>query len=289
MSNLKKWFIYLTFITTAMVFLIYYLFPSELVKRYIIFKISQINPDLEVSIGHVFPTFPPGLRFDTVSFEYAGNRMLEAEEMRVVPRLASLLRARRTLLFSLNAYSGSVIGKAFIIARNKNGQFDIEAIISGMQLADIPVIKNQSAFKLSGVLGMEISYQNGPKIGNTMRARMEILDIELQSENLFLNQDLMAFERIEAYLFMRDRRIELESCNFTGDQFDGMLSGFGVLKNPVNKSTIELSGRLNPHHPFLSQQDGNLPPAILDALKSETEDILILIRGSIENLSFSFE
>jgi hypothetical protein len=68
-----------------------------------------------------------------------------------------------------------------------------------------------------------------------------------------------------------------------------MLSGFGVLKNPVNKSTIDLSGRLNPHHPFLSQQDGNLPPAILNALKSETEDILILIRGSIENPSFSFE
>jgi hypothetical protein len=68
-----------------------------------------------------------------------------------------------------------------------------------------------------------------------------------------------------------------------------MLSGFGVLKNPVNKSTIELSGRLNPHRPFLTQQDGNLPPAILNALKSETEDISILIKGSIENPSFSFE
>jgi type II secretion system protein N len=289
MSNLKKWFVYLAFLITATVFLIYYLFPSELVKRYIIFKISQINPDLEVSIGDVFPTFPPGLKFDTVSFEYAGNRMLEAEKMRVVPRLATLLRVRKTLLFSLNTYSGSVIGKTTIIARRKNGQFDMEAIFSGMQLADIPVIKNQSAFKLSGVLKMEISYQNRPKIGSTMRARMEILDTELQSENLFLNQGFMAFERIEAYLIMRDRRIDLESCNFTGDQFDGMLSGFGVLKNPVNKSIIELSGRLNPHHPFLSLQDGNLPPAILNALKSETEDIPILIRGSIENLSFSFE
>jgi type II secretion system protein N len=272
-----------------MVFLIYYLFPSEFVKRYIAFKISQINPNLEVSIGHVFPTFPPGLRFDTVSFEYAGNRMLKAEEMRVVPGLTSLFRTRRKLLFSLNAYGGSVIGKAYIIAGNKNGQFDMEAIISGMQLADIPVIKNQSAFKFSGVLGMEISYHNGPKTGNTMRARMEILDTELESENLFLKRDLMAFERIEAYLFMRDRRIVLESCNFTGDQFDGMLSGFGILKNPVNKSIIELSVRLNPHHPFLFQQGGNLPPAMLNALKPETEDISVLIRGSIENPSFSFE
>jgi type II secretion system protein N len=272
-----------------MVFLIYYLFPSEFVKRYIIFNISQFDPDLEVSIGRVFPTFPPGLRFDTVSFEYYGNRILMAEEMRVVPRLTSLLRARRILLFRINAYSGTVTGKAYIIGRNKKGQFDMEAIISGMQLADIPVIKNQSAVKLSGVLGMEISFQTRPKTGNTIRARMEMLDIELQSANLFLNQDFMAFERIEAYLFMRDDRIELESFNFTGDQFDGMLSGFGVLKNPVNKSTIKLSGRLNPHHPSPSQQDGNLPPAILNMLKPETEDISFSIRGPIENPSFSFE
>lgn len=289
MTRLKKWFLYFIFVTTTMVFLIYYLFPSDSVKRYIIFKIHQINPDLEVSIGHVFPTFPPGLKLDSVNFEYFGNRMLDAEEMRVVPRLASLLRARRIFLFSLNAYGGSIIGQADIAARNKNGRFDMEAIISGMQLADIPVIKNLTAVKFSGVLGMEISYQSGPKNPHTLRARLEMLDIELQSEKRFLNLDFMAFERIEAYLSMRDGRMELESCNFTGDQFDGMLSGFGVLKNPVNKSTIMLSGRLNAHHLFPSQLDGNLPPAILNMLKSESADISILIKGPIENPSFSFE
>jgi len=289
MNRLKKWFLYFIFVTTTMVFLIYYLFPSDAVKRYIIFKIHQINPDLEVSIGHVLPTFPPGLKLASVNFEYFGNRMLDAEEMRVVPRLASLLRARRIFLFSLNAYGGSIIGQADIAARNKNGRFDMEAIISGMQLADIPVIKNLTAVKFSGVLGMEISYQSGPKNPHTLRARLEMLDIELQSEKLFLNLDFMAFERIEAYLSMRDGRMELESCNFTGDQFDGMLSGFGVLKNPVNKSTIMLSGRLNAHHLFPSQLDGNLPPAILNMLKSESADISILIKGPIENPSFSFE
>ena len=289
MNRLKKWFLYFIFVTTTMVFLIYYLFPSDSVKRYIIFKISQINPDLEVSIGHVFPTFPPGLRFDTVSFEYSGIQMLLAEEMRVVPKLASLLAARRILLFSVNANSGSVNGKAYIIGQNKKLQLDMEAVISGMQLADIAVIKNLTAVKFSGVLGMEISYQSGPKNPHTLRARLEMLDIELQSEKLFLNLDFMAFERIEAYLSMRDGRMELESCNFTGDQFDGMLSGFGVLKNPVNKSTIMLSGRLNAHHLFPSQLDGNLPPAILNMLKSESADISILIKGPIENPSFSFE
>jgi type II secretion system protein N len=272
-----------------MVFLIYYLFPSEFVKRYIIFKVNQINPDLEVSIGKVFPTFPPGLRLDTVSFDYTGNRMFKAEEMRLVPRLASLLRPRRILLFNFNAHSGTAIGTAYLIATNQPGQFDMEAKISGMQLADLPAIQNQTAIKLSGVLGMEISYQTRPETGHTMRARIEILDIALQSENLILNQELLTFERIEADVFMRDGRIGLESCNFRGDQFDATLSGFGVLKNPINKSTIELSGRLSPHSLVLTQQDGSLPTAILNALKSESDDLTFAIRGSIENPSFSFE
>jgi type II secretion system protein N len=289
MSNLRKWFIYFTFITAALVFLIYYLFPSEIVKKYISFRVNQTHPEVHVVIGHVYPAFPPGLRFDSVSFEYAGNRILEAEQVRVVPGLASLLTARTILLFSFNAHAGRVVGKASITATDKIGRFDIEAVITGMQLADIPIIKKQSEFKLSGVFGLELNYQNGSEIGNALRARVELSDIELRSEILSLNQGSMAFERIDALLSMHDRRLELESCNFTGDQYDGTLSGFGVLKNPIHESTMAFSGRLNLHHPILAQMEGNLPSEWLKELKSKTEDMSIFIGGSIQNPTFSFE
>jgi type II secretion system protein N len=229
------------------------------------------------------------LRFDSVRFDFAGNRILEAEQVRVGLKLASLLTARKILLFSFKAHAGSVVGKAFITATNKNGPFDIEAVITGMQLADIPAIKKLSVFELSGVLGVEFNYQTGPEISNAWRARIEVTDIELRSENRSLNQDLMAFERIDAFLSMHDRRLELESCTFTGDQYDGTLSGFGVLKNPFNESTIAFSGRLTLHHPILSRMEGNLPPEWLKGLKSKIEDMSIFIGGSIENPTFSFE
>ena len=160
MSNSKKWFIYVTFIIATLVFVVYYLFPAELVKRYISSRINQTHPDLHVAIGHVYPAFPPGLRFDSVRFDFAGNRILEAEQVRVVPEMASLLTARKIILFSFKAHAGSVVGKALITTTNKNGAFDIEAVVTGIQLADIPAIKTQSAFHLSGVLGMELNYQN---------------------------------------------------------------------------------------------------------------------------------
>ena len=264
--------------------------PSRFCEKIYIFQ-GQSNPS-GFTRGHrarISGISPPGLRFDTVNFDLAGNRILEAEQVRVVPELASLLTARKTILFSFEAHAGSVVGKALIAATNQNGPFDIEAVVTGIQLADIPAIKKQSAFALSGVLGMELTYQDGSETSNPLRARIELTDIELRSENWSLNQDSMAFGRIEAFVSIHDRRLELESCNFTGDQYDGTLSGFGVLKNPFYESTMAFSGRLNPHLSILSEMDANLPPGWLQALKSKTKDMSIFIGGSIDNPTFSFE
>ena len=138
-------------------------------------------------------------------------------------------------------------------------------------------------------MGLELNYQNGSDISDAVRARMELWDIELRSEHLSLNPASMAFGRIEALLSIHDRRLELENCSFTGEQYDGTLSGFSVLKNPFNESTMAFTGRLNLHHPVLSQMIGKLPPGWLKALKSETEDMPFFIGGSIENPTFSFE
>ena len=101
MPKLKKFLIYLTFIISALVFLSYYLFPSELVRKYISYRINQSYPDLQVVIGHAYPALPPGLKLESVSFEYAGNRILETEQIRVVPELASLLSAKKNLCSQL--------------------------------------------------------------------------------------------------------------------------------------------------------------------------------------------
>ncbi|UCH21938.1 MAG: type II secretion system protein GspN [Deltaproteobacteria bacterium] len=288
MSDIKKWFAYAVFIMAVLIFLVYYLFPSEFVERYIIFKAGQFNPNLKVSIGRVFPTFPPGLRFDTISLEYLDALVLDAEEIRVVPRLASFFGPKWTIRFNLKAHGGILNGRAEIIAKNDDRQFDIKAKIFGMQLADIPAVRNLTAFKLSGVLRADIIYKNAQEIDNPIRASVEILNCELQPLKPLSIKDRLTFKQIEAVLNIRNYRIDIEHCNFKGNQVDGTVSGFGVLKDPFNKSIIELSGILNPHHLFFKHLSGDLQASIFNDIKSKIGDVSISIKGPIENPAFNF-
>ncbi len=288
MSKTKKCLAYVTFIIATLIFLAYYLFPSESVKRYIIFKTGQIHPDIELSIGHVFPTFSLGLGFQTVVLKYSGYLVLDAEEIRVVPRLSSLFSPKRSIRFSLKAPEGSLTGRLDFSAHTGNQQLDIEATISGMQMAFLPAINNHTTFKVSGVLRSEIRFKITDGIKSALHVNVKASNFELQPLNPLLLQDRFKFKQIEAALNVSDRRIEIESCNFTGDQIDGKLSGFGVLKNPVNKSIIEMSATFNPHHLSIENLAGDFYTAIFNQIKSENGVISISIKGPIENLAFYF-
>lgn len=288
MSGIKKWFAYAFFIVAVLIFLMYYLFPSESIKRYIVFKTGQLNPNLKVSIGSVFPTFPPGLRFDTVRLEYLGVLVLDAEEIRVIPGLASFFGPQWAIRFNLKAHGGSLNGRAEIIAKHDDLQLDFKAKIFGMQLADIPAVRSLTAFKLSGVLRADIIYQNTQAIGNRMRADVEILNGELQPRKLLPIKDGFTFKQIDAVFTVRNRRIDIERCNFKGNQIDGTVSGFGIFKDPFYKSTIDLSGTINPHHLFFKHLNSNLQAAIFNDIRSKIGDVSISIKGPIENPAFNF-
>jgi hypothetical protein len=86
---------------------------------------------------------------------------------------------------------------------------------------------------------------------------------------------------------MRDGRVELKECHFAGDPIDGRIYGYGILQYPLNKSKIELSAQISPHRQFLKHPGGSLPDDIVNLIESVAGDMSVLVRGTIENPSFS--
>ncbi len=75
---------------------IYYLFPSDAVKRYIAFNLNHANPELSITIGNIKPVFPPGLRLYNVSLYHLNQLLLEAKQIKITPGLLSLFGAKTT-------------------------------------------------------------------------------------------------------------------------------------------------------------------------------------------------
>ena len=138
MKNTGKWLLCSIYIIVVGVFFIYYLFPSDAVKKYIAFNLNRANPELNITIDNIKPVFPPGLRLYNVSLYRLSNLLLEAKQIKITPGLLSLFRPKTTFFFKAEAYEGLLESFSFesiaadIAMNNQKIQIN-ECIIKGNQ------------------------------------------------------------------------------------------------------------------------------------------------------------
>ena len=104
MKNTRKWLPYLLFFIAVTVFFMYHLFPSNIVKNYIIYNLNKINPEINITIDYIKPAFSPGLKLYNVGFYHQNNSLLVAEQITIAPGLLSLLSPKSTFFFKSRSY-----------------------------------------------------------------------------------------------------------------------------------------------------------------------------------------
>jgi hypothetical protein len=228
------------------------------------------------------------LSFAAVRIAYNDFLLIDTEVIRIFPRLRSVFGPSRIFFFSIPTRDGLLKGRASFIGGNPNRPSAFEIAISGIQLAEVPLIRDQSYFKLSGVLKLDMLWENRLEMGPAIRAQVEALNCELQVQTPLLLKNRFIFSRVAADLNMSGRKVELNKFDFTGDSLDGRIAGHGILQYPLNKSKIELSAQLSPHAQFLKGPEGKLPDTIVNMIKSGGGAITVLIQGTLEKPSFSF-
>ena len=58
----KKWFLYSLYAVVLATFFVYYLFPTERLKMFVIAQVGRINPALRVTVEKAGLMLPPGVR-----------------------------------------------------------------------------------------------------------------------------------------------------------------------------------------------------------------------------------
>ena len=136
MKNAGKWLLCSIYIIVITALFIYYLFPSDAVKKYIAFNLNRANPELNITIDNIKPVFPPGLRLYNVSLYRLSNLLIEAEQIKITHGLLSLFRPKTTFFFNAEAYEGILKSFSFesiaadIAMNNQKIQIN-ECIIKG--------------------------------------------------------------------------------------------------------------------------------------------------------------
>jgi len=286
MNNTKKWLLYSIYALAAIVFFIYYLFPSEKVKNYVTSGFNRLNSNINISIDHVSPTFPPGLKLYKVNFYHMGNELLETEQIKVVPNLLSLFRSKIIFFFKGRAYKGILEGKGVIIKNKPEQNVIVEGKYSNINIKEIPTVKQFIGRHLTGLLEGNFTYRNGGKLGGTHEANFVISDGEIELLTPVFKLKNINFSKIETEMTMENQRLKVKRCIIKARPMDGNVSGLINLREPLGQSYLRLLGVIKPNQEFLAEMGKDLPINLLPEEILSKGVVRIRIYGTLDEPRF---
>jgi len=284
MNNTRKWLPYFLFILGVTAFFIYFLFPSDKIKSFITVHFNKTYPGINISVDHVKPAFPPGLRLYDVNFYHTHDPLFRMEQMKITPGLLSLFRSKINFFFKGSAYTGILEGKGEF---TKNRQeVMIDGKLSGIRIKEISAIKDFIGRNISGVLDGNFTYQNQKGSGDNLKAELIISNGQLELLTPLFQLENLPFKKITAELAMKNMNLNIKKCIINGDQMDGSISGSVTLKNIPGQSYLKLSGTIKPHPLFLEKLGNDLSANLLPKKIFGKNGIHIRIYGTLDNPRF---
>ena len=292
MNNAKKYFLYASYIIAAFIFFLYILFPSDAVKKYIETRLGEINPDLAISIDHIKPAFPPGVRLNAVSFYYIHSLMLDAETVKIVPGIFSLFSSKTTLSFKGVVYDGIINGKADI--GNNAAHIKMDANLSGIQIEDIPAVKNlagieKEKYEVAGILNGMITYSTNKDSGRVMEAKLGISDCRVKLKDPVFNHKDFTFSKVETDIATARKRLQVRNCTIEGDKVNASFTGSIYTKKDSGSSTLNLNGEIKLKPLFFQNSDKNILASIFSEKMSGNNSFFLKIGGTFNNPEFTLK
>ncbi len=296
MNNFKKRLLYFIYIIVVTVLFIYYLFPSDAVKRYVAVEFNKANPDFKISINFIKPTFPPGLRLYNVSLYHLNQLVVEAEQVKITPVLLSLFGAKPAFSFKGKAYEGILEGNCTLIKKTgtkspniksmDNRKIVVKTKLYGINLKNISAIQRLAEREITGILDGLFSFNSGESTG-TLMADINISDCEVELLLPVFNLKSVAFTDIKTKAVITNQKIQINECIIKGNQADGRISGSVNLKNPLGQSVLNLTGNIKPHHLLIENlQNIFLVKALIKTGKGR---LPVRLYGTIEQPGFSLK
>lgn len=279
----KKWFLYSVYAVALAIFFVYYLFPTERLKTFIVMQIGRVNPALRVTVAKAGLMLPPGVRLQRVQVDHDNDPLLFANDLAIVPHLKTLLSDKKLYSFRMKTYEGTITGTAEI---DDSGQVTIDAVVAGLKLSDIPFLKRLSANHIEGILDGKFAYV-------AASGKPEALDINLDINNMavtlgtpLFTLDRVRFDKVHADAVLRNRLLEITRVALTGDQIEGNLAGSASLNTDLMHSIVNMNGTVMPQKQFLENSGFQVSGSILAGLKAGG-GIPIRISGPLGDLQLA--
>ncbi len=289
MTQKRQRLLYSLYIIITVAFFLYVLFPSDTVKKYIIYKVNQINPDVGITIGSIKPVFPSGLRFNMVKISHENSPLVDAKQIRITPSYLSLFILKPAFAIKVKAYDGVLKGKVGVSGLTSERKILVDANMAGLKLKDIPIKEN----RVSGTIDGKVTYKSGQENPEAASVDLLISDCKVVLSTPPMNMDILknlSFKTVMIKAEADMKRVKIEQCDIKGDQADGSISGVIKIRKPMDRSSLKLDGTIKPQPVFLSALSESIPAvSLLLGGRSSEKGLPFKITGTIGNPGYALK
>ncbi len=279
----KKSLLYAIYIIAITGFFLYYLFPSDTLKSYLAYRLSQGNPDITVTIDRVSPVLPPGVNLHDVGIVHRNSALIDLDSLKIMPGILSLFSAKSIVNFKGRVNSGTFSGKAEI-GNNSVGQEIIgDGRISGVQILGIPALERLPVGKISGVLNGNFVYGNAGR-NRSVEGKLTLSQCRIELNKPVFNLDSLEFKDINADLTLNNDTLTIKRTRAKGNQLDADLTGTIAL---AGQTALNLTVSVTPHHLLLAKIEKTLPMNLLRKKNAGKAAISFKVDGTLDKPGFS--
>lgn len=286
MSKYKKWIGYLLFALVLIVALLYYRFPSDALRDYLQATADSATPPLVLSVDRIEPRFPIALKFaDTeVALKNMPEKViLKADSILLKPQLWSLLRGKSEYCFHCMAYKGDLIGCVYFNEDSGRRSIDTKIELRDIHIGDHAYLSQLISRHLEGTLGGTVSYIGGYNVltDGSGEANLRLSQGRVELLQPLLTLTSIEFNEMEIEVAFKKQKIKVTRLELMGQQLHGTLSGTITLNEIIAKSSLHLSGTIEPFAAFFKSTPGTIDTVKFFKQRLKKGTLSFVIHGTL--------
>jgi len=263
----KRWLGYALYVFLTALFLLYFLFPVNVIEEFVAHSLSRINPDLAFQASKIKPWIPARLRIvegRVYLRDAPGQPVFEADSLYITPQLLKVIRGDYFFTLEGQAYRGEIAGSIHLAGKGTDA-FGSELTFSDFNIGDYDLLAQKFAHKISGSLSGGIVYGSDPagNAGGNGRADLHLSGGQLQFQAPIFGISSIDLQSIELGMELSGRKLTIVRAELDGQDVKASMTGTIQLQENVELSQLNLKGTME----FLAEFYKNHPD-IFELLRS---------------------
>lgn len=284
----QRWLLYILYLAGVCIALLYFRFPTETFRRYLIAELSRRSPGMHMTVGQVRPLLPPGLACYNVTMYHHQEVMADNVDVLIHPHWSSWLGLSPKARFSMRLVDGKVDGTVRLGDQNGLADYRVVAQLEAIAIEEIAAAKTMLKSPVNGRLSGQVTVRQENQT-TEVQAHLIIANVKVGINIPGVDVQTLEWETIKMELQLKGDKLELQRCSFSGHQSAGQISGTILIRTPWEASRLRLQATISPKPALMAQLKQTAWGPLLSQMPSTSQGVAVHLRGTVGKPSVSLK